>query len=226
MEPLVVREATLSSAAVVADVIWEGDTEVPPLATRDLRVPVPAFVCPVPVPGRTVVAVSYETGGSSFRATLPPADPYAVLERLSTDACVTDAVTDVVRLTLRDELTIEGSGASATALVGLSLAPTGDASAESVTISSVAATTLLSPAGGAPEWPIDASVSAEDDPRTILLPAVPARCDPHALAEDKVGTILRVEVTFPDGRVGAVNVPASDALRSALHTFVRERCHG
>jgi hypothetical protein len=51
----------------------------------------------------------------------------------------------------------------------------------------------------------------------------PARCDPHAVAEDKVGTLLPVELEV-GGATGVVKVAAPPALRADLYRFVAVAC--
>ncbi|HET8958353.1 MAG TPA: hypothetical protein VFM95_07840, partial [Microcella sp.] len=68
----------------------------------------------------------------------------------------------------------------------------------------------------------------------IRLSTVPARCDPHAIAEDKQGTLFRVDATLtpPNGDVatgdapasGTVTVTADDATRDAIYDAITRVC--
>ena len=60
-------------------------------------------------------------------------------------------------------------------------------------------------------------------PSVVVLQLTPGRCDPHAIAEDKRGTIMPIDVVV-DGTAGRIYVPAADAVRGALYTFVTESC--
>ena len=230
-EELAVRSAVLRSPAFRGDVVWEGDTTVPPGSTRDLRVPVPDFTCPL-TERSLVLTVDYGIGGVDASATLVPLDPFMVIERLSDGDCHEKAVAAVVDIRLSDDVVVVGSGPSATAALSLVLRPAdglGDGFDDGfddgrVTIVSVDATTLLSPDDGSPRWDVGETVSVGDDPRTVTLTAAPARCDAHAIAEDKLGTVLQVRVRLLDGTEGPVSVAASPGLRSALYSFITDAC--
>ena len=54
------------------------------------------------------------------------------------------------------------------------------------------------------------------------LPA-PARCDLHAVAEDKVGTLLPLRVSGR-GQEGLLKIPAGTALRGQIYDFITAAC--
>ncbi|WP_030484309.1 hypothetical protein [Nocardioides aequoreus] len=64
-----------------------------------------------------------------------------------------------------------------------------------------------------------------DPPVRLLLRVGPGRCDPHALAEDKVGTLfaMRVEAPGVPAEAGAY-LPLTDADRAALRGFIPVAC--
>ncbi|PSL39909.1 hypothetical protein CLV49_3564 [Labedella gwakjiensis] len=220
---LIVRSARLSSPAFDADASWDGDAIVPAGRTRDLRIAVPEFDCPATDP-MTSIVVSYESDGDSRTAVLAPVDEFSTVERLSDAACFTQAVSEVVAFGLADRLDLSGQGPAAVTTLSLTATPVAGPGAGSLTVLGVDATTLLSPASGDAAWSVDERVAAGDSPTTIALPAVPARCDAHAVAEDKVGTVLRVRVLLTGGTEGSVSVPASSTLRADLYAFVTDRC--
>ena len=57
-----------------------------------------------------------------------------------------------------------------------------------------------------------------------MLPVVPSRCDPHAVAEDKRGTFFGVRARVDGVEQPVFYVPASDALRGAVYDLVAESC--
>jgi hypothetical protein len=62
------------------------------------------------------------------------------------------------------------------------------------------------------------------EPGTVLALRVrPARCDPHAVAEDKVGTLLPLTVAV-GSREGVLKVAADGQLRAQLYDFVTQAC--
>ena len=70
-----------------------------------------------------------------------------------------------------------------------------------------------------------ASTWRPGNPASIIsLPVRPARCDAHAIADDKRGTILPFEIATADGRAGRLDVPAGDGLKAELYAYYGERC--
>lgn len=57
----------------------------------------------------------------------------------------------------------------------------------------------------------------------VTLRVVPGRCDAHAIAEDKQGTVLRIGVVV-DGESGTLVLPAPAERREELLAFVAEAC--
>ena len=86
-------------------------------------------------------------------------------------------------------------------------------------------TTLISPTTGT-DWPVGLTVDAASPPRTISLELRPARCDPHAIAEDKRGAVLPVTVRTDAGPAGTYNLAAGDALRREIYAWVTASCAG
>jgi hypothetical protein len=58
----------------------------------------------------------------------------------------------------------------------------------------------------------------------VAIVVRPARCDPHAVAEDKVGTLIPLALDVA-GQEGVVKVAASPALRGQLYDAVIRICH-
>lgn len=151
--------------------------------------------------------------------TVPAADPHGVLSRLHGEQCFAQQAADAVRLRLEETL---GAGSTpGTAVLTLVADPPAAPSGTQpqAVLTSVAGTTLLGEDPGRP-WPHGVVLA----PGTRLPLAVrPARCDPHAVAEDKVGTLIPVTLEV-GGAAGVVRVPTSPALRAALYRFVARAC--
>ena len=60
-------------------------------------------------------------------------------------------------------------------------------------------------------------------PSELRLGIRPARCDPHAVAEDKVGTLLPLQVRVA-GRQGVLKIDSGDKLRIRIYEFVTTAC--
>ncbi|MCY1242619.1 hypothetical protein D9M72_555900 [compost metagenome] len=59
--------------------------------------------------------------------------------------------------------------------------------------------------------------------RELSLRIRPARCDPHAVAEDKVGTLLPLRVDA-GGRQGVLKVAAGAVLKARIYEFATAAC--
>ena len=121
-----------------------------------------------------------------------------------------------------EALRSEGAGSARRAFLDVLVEPvaSGDGTLH---IGTVSGTTLINAEGGT-DWLIDRDVSAGDDPFTITLAVRPARCDAHAIADDKRGTILPFGLTTGDGREGRIDRAAGDALKAELYAYYTERC--
>ena len=91
-----------------------------------------------------------------------------------------------------------------------------------MTIESVGGTPLLEEDAGAP-WPRGLAVSGTGAPQRLRLGIRPARCDPHAVADDKVGTLIPLQITV-NGRDGVLKVDTGPLLRGRIYDFVTAAC--
>ena len=58
----------------------------------------------------------------------------------------------------------------------------------------------------------------------MALRYVPGRCDAHALAEDKQGTLLPVTVSIDDAAPGRIVLAVPAAVRSQIYRYVADYC--
>ncbi|GAA1819820.1 hypothetical protein [Agromyces neolithicus] len=161
-------------------------------------------------------------GDQPFMGVVAPTDPFDTLERIGATDCLTASVDAVAAITLPEHLRTTGDGAAKRAWIDVVLTPepTGDAS---FTVDVVHGTTLLNAEDG-PEWPLALDVAAGGEPITVPLAVRPARCDAHAIADDKRGTILPFEITTSDGLTGRIDRSSGDTLQAELYDYVTERC--
>jgi hypothetical protein len=152
------------------------------------------------------------------------------MARVADADCLAESVAAVAAITMPERLRSEGSGPARRAWVDVRVEPATSAGqaqdgadTDTVRIDGVSATTLLGAEDGL-DWPLDLEVAAGDAPFTIELAVRPARCDAHALADDKRGTILPFAVATGDGREGRLELPAGDALKADLYAYYAERC--
>jgi hypothetical protein len=225
-EAITITEATLQSAFFAADFVWGPDrtATVAPGYAVDLRVDIPTEAnCGTDVvPGNTVF-FGWKVGDRSGISAVDPDDGFHMLDRLHDEACLVVNVDTVATLTAVS-LTAPAQEPGPAELL-ISVEPTGDPG--TVTVNTISSTTLLAPAGpdgiGVNQLTLGIAISA-DGPTDIRVPIVPNRCDPHALAEDKIGTRMPLYVTLPDGSTGRLVLAAGDDLRAQMYQFFSDFC--
>ena len=185
-------------------------------------IPTEAVCTPEPAADHTV-AFDWTVGETSGRSAVEPDDSFRMLDRLHDEACLVVDVEAVATLSATSLTAPAAQPAPAELLI--SVTPSGGPGV--VSVDAIQSTTLLNPAGadgiGVPELAVGVEVSA-DGPAEIRLPIVPNRCDPHALAEDKVGTRMPLRVTLPDGTSGRLVLAADDDLRGEMYAFYSAYC--
>lgn len=222
---LAVAKARLESASFAKPAVWDRGTTVRAGTTVDLRAPVPDADCAGEAT-RPSVRLTLESRGVADAVSVHADDPLGTLERLQTAGCIAEAVDDIAEIAVGAP-GVDGAGRSAVAVLPLMLAPTG---ADGwVEVDSVGSTPLLKPdalseSDDANTWPVSIIVDAASAPVTVPLRIVPARCDPHAIAEDKIGTVLVLAVALDDGTTGDYRLTPPEDVREALLDFVREHC--
>jgi hypothetical protein len=226
---LTVLEARLGSALFAEPTSWQpapGGIDLPPGQAKSLPARLSAPVCTAAGREETPPTVSLRLAPAAETApelTLAAADPYGVLSRNNAEMCVSLAADAVAELRLHQDLEVYPDGQ--TAVVRLLATPrkAGTAAAPgSLTILRVEGTPLLAEDPAAP-WPVAVAVQWGGPSSEYRLGIRPARCDPHAVAEDKVGTLLPLRVAVA-GREGVLKVDAGPLLRGRIHDFVTAAC--
>mgnify|MGYP001228280368 CR=1 FL=1 len=215
-----VTAARLVSPGFAADVVWPGESStLTPGRRVDLRAPVPEFDCAAEAD--TVAELELASPDGSVRGTLPIDDPYDLLARMRAEQCIGVALAAIATVTPREVIVPAGREP---AVLVLDVAPTG--AAGSIVIAGVRSTTLLQPAAdGAPvaEIPLGIELAA-DGPRELRVPLLPNRCDAHALAEDKVGTIIPFLVDTGSAEPTRWMLVLPDGLKGALYGYYADYC--
>jgi hypothetical protein len=249
--PLTVLGAELSTPLFAAPIAWPataGGIVLPPGQTKSLPAPLSAPECNSTgashgVPGDETSGTTRTTGSAQVSLRLaPPAgaatdpatgpttaeDPFGVLARNNAEMCLTREAAAVAAFALAPDLEVAADGR--TAVVRLLVTPaaaakaggSGGADAGELAIDRIEETTLLAESPAAP-WPRAVTVRAGGAATELRLGIRPARCDPHAVAEDKVGTLLPLRITVA-GREGVLKIAAGDKLRGQIYEFVTTAC--
>ncbi|GAA4750016.1 hypothetical protein GCM10025783_23120 [Amnibacterium soli] len=142
-------------------------------------------------------------------------DSHGTLARLHEQACFAQAATSTATIVFQG---FRPEGRTAEILLDVRGGPD---VRRGLVVEQVLPTTLLSPRSGDETWRVDRRLAASG---TVRLPAAPTRCDLHAVAEDKVGTVLPVQVRLADGRKGTIDAVAPKALKDRVLAWVVRAC--
>lgn len=214
-----IGSARLTSPDFAVEVAWDGSSTVLAGRRLDLRVALPAVDCSA-ASDPVVVLTAILPNGRTEPTRVPLEDPFGFLDRFHAEQCVGQAVAAIAAVTPRAWVD-RGDG---TAILELDVAPTG--APGSVRLDAVSGTTLLLPladAGARDLVALDLELSASG-PREIAIAFTPNRCDAHALAEDKVGTIIPIRVSTSDAVDVRWLLPLPDDLRAAVYAFYARTC--
>lgn len=241
--PLTVLGAELGSGLFAATIPWQptaGGVELPPGQAKILPAQLPPPHCEAtasgpPEPATATLRLAVAPGpasvttvpGTTLPATTVPApDPYGVLSRNNAEMCLAQAAAAVTGIRLAPELGVSADAQSA--VLRLIITPrstpgsVNPGSAGTLTIDRIDGTTLVEEDRSAP-WPRSVTISAGGPGQELRLGIRPARCDPHAVAEDKVGTLLPLRV-HTGGREGVLKIDAGPLLRGQIYDFVTSAC--
>ncbi|WP_148058741.1 hypothetical protein [Agrococcus jenensis] len=223
-DELVIERAAYDSSAWSTTMTRVDEARIPAGARRNLRLQLPEPTCePGPVEHRATLELA---DGSVVEG--EPQDPLGQLDALDDRVCDVRAFArDVAGLAwLAPDIPADGSRA---AVLRLEVSPAPGGGERLGSIDDVAATVLLTPTdarGGRLEaLPVALEIVAGAAPTVIEVPLAPGRCDLHAVAEDKQGTIFRIRATAAGEPVDLL-VPVPDDQRDALLGWVVARCAG
>jgi len=186
--------------------------------TVDLRIALPGSECegePDAAARTSRVRLEFANGGS---ATVEVADALGFTTLLHEKECLRHDLAQVATL---EWASFTASTAPLPAELRLSVTPSGGSG--SAQLNAVQTTNLLMFAEGSAAFPLALSVSASDAPTEVVVPIVPLRCDPHAVMEDKRGTVFNIAVDV-DGASGVVEVAASEPMRGVILRWVADWC--
>ncbi|KSU77874.1 hypothetical protein AS031_07355 [Pseudarthrobacter enclensis] len=215
-------------AGGIVGVPRDGVLDLPPHQPKSIPALLPGPDCaatPAKAPAPDALISFSVEGQQPAGREIPATDPFSVLPRTSAELCLAVDVAAAADIVLEQGL--EPSADGRTAVVRLVLTPAQGMAADRpgrplLTVHSVGGTPLLAEDPAKP-WPRDVTVHAGGPAVTLPLTVRPARCDPHAVAEDKVGTLLPLTVTA-GAHSGVLKVSADAQLRAELYDFVTSAC--
>ena len=227
--PLAVVRASLDSPALTAPLTRDDETTIPAGATRDLPVLLEGARCPAPTTAapdaRLEVLLADGSTAVVDESTIDRLGQWAAWLAAT---CETAAVEAVVQLELRRAPERDVLDAGSSSVIGLDLVALGTGSVgEDAVIESIGGTVLLSVVDGEGQRRSSIPIDARVPPGTrtaVPLTVTPARCDPHAIAEDKQGTRFPVTVRLDGQHRVTLTVAADDSTRAALYDTIRRAC--
>lgn len=219
-EPLSIGAVSVSDPRFTEPAVRviERSSTLAPGAVADVRVQLGPVACDAPGGEDATVTIAYETNGEPRTATVVAPETFPFLEALHTRECVAERVGAAVDVSFG---AFAPASAGEPAALELEITPRTDAAG--ITLVAIRETNLLTFDGlRSGQYPLGIDV-ASTGVHTIELPLLPARCDPHAVQEDKRGTVfsLRVEI---DGDEGAFDLIADPDLRGRLLSWVAQWC--
>jgi hypothetical protein len=224
---LTITRLEFTSPQFVGAALWPKESTTIAAGTAislAVQLPEPDCTAQNPIPS---VEFDYQLEDGRKGTTITePVDELTRLPQIFVEDCVEVAVHDVVdvqAVTLpRDGMV----GGRLVAEIDVTLTPTG--ADGSVVFEQTGGTTLLTTVDAAgipnPAMTLDVTVDGTDAPSTMTLVYAPGRCDAHAIAEDKRGTIFPISVTTSTGLSGILYLASADDVKVALYDFARRAC--
>ena len=228
-EDLVVTRLSFADDWFDGEAVRERRSTIAAGRTVDLGIALPESACEEEVDAAarsSRVTLEFEAAGAAGSATVEVADPLGFTEVMHVKECLRH---DLERIVTLEWSAFAGSAAPALAALTLAVTPAdrgsdaegeGPATGELVEVQT---TNLLMFADTPAALPLGVDVATLDAPAEITVPLVPLRCDPHAVMEDKRGTVFNVAVAL-DGANGVVELPASEAMRGEILRWVADWC--
>lgn len=161
--------------------------------------------------------------GPELVSTTTATDRYGAIGLFLDRDCAAQRLSEAADLTVGEHRVV-GEGRDSVFELPVTLTPTGGR--DDVSFAGFGDTVLFQAVDPTPVFPAaDPVPLAGGAPVELLLRLVPGRCDPHALAEDKVGTLVFVHVDGPDLPEAAhTYLPISDEARGDLRGFFTTHC--
>ena len=220
-----VRELEVLRAEVSSDrfdtTVWTGGKTFRYEADLDLALP----TARCGIGSDATVELTYRVdGGPPTVSSSTATDRYGQVGLQLDRDCAARTLAEAATLTAAAPRVL-GTGRNSVFELPVTLTPTG--SRADVAFTGFEDTVLFRQVPPSPSVDVDPRVplTAAAGPTRVVLRLVPTRCDPHALAEDKVGTLVGVRVAAPGlPDVASSYLPLDDATRARLRAFFGTHC--
>lgn len=216
-KPIHVEAFTLMSDRI-SDVKWTGNEEIPAGTEADLEYDMPKGKCGS---GFTpTVRLTYRVGdGDRQESNAKADDRYGNISHALDRDCADSTLNEAAKLEVGDP-TIVGEGKGSVLNLPVTMTPTGKR--DDVRFGGFGSTVLFNQAEGSPA---DVDIPLVKDPVNLVMKVTPARCDGHALADDKVGRLFDVKVLGDDvGENATFYLPLTTPQRVKFFDFYRSHC--
>lgn len=215
---LVITSLTFADDWFSGEAVRDRTSTIPAGRTVDLRFGLPESACedePGAASRTSRVILEFEGGGG---ATVEVADPLGFTTQIHEKECLRH---DLARVATLEWTAFTPSAAPLPARLDLAVTPAGGT--DTAELVEVQTANLLQFADQPTPFPLALTVAGTDAVTSVPVPIVPLRCDPHAVMEDKRGTVFNVQVAV-DGAEGAVEVAAPEAMRGEILRWVADWC--
>ena len=212
-----VESFTLTSERIKT-VRWSGDEDIAADTEADLEYDMPKAACGS---GFTpTVRLTYRLGDSGTRVSTTRADDrYGNISHAMDRDCADTTLHDAAKLEVGTP-TIVGEGRESVLNLPVTMTPTG--TRDDVRFGGFGSTVLFNQAEGSPA---DVDIPLVKDPVRLTMKVTPARCDGHALADDKVGRLFAVKVLGNGvGENASFYLPLTTPQRVTFFDFYRSHC--
>ena len=224
-EDITLVRATLDSPQFATPAIWERGTALRAGLTVDLRVALGDPVCPLADPLTHTATIEFVTStGVESSVSVEPGQPAGVLDRIAQEDCLIAGVDAQAEITVKSVEYTPGSGIPAVLVLGIAPKDV-DGSATIVGVRATVLLGLVDPQGNLSQgYALHRVLERGADDSDLRISLVPNRCDTHAVAEDKRGTFIPLEVEIEGGTTGTYYVTMPDDQKGQLYAFVPDFC--
>lgn len=225
--PVLVSGVVLTTPGVVgsASARPKAPPTVAPGDDRDVSVALGAPVCASTEGPAHVVVLLVDAAGATADLPLVAADPQGHLARIRGEDCAAQAVAGGATLSLGSQVEVSHRGGSLVGSLDLTVVPI--PGGPTISVTQLDGTVLLAPlVGGAAAavWTPPELTVPTTEPVTVPLTFTAARCDPHAVAEDKRGTFIAVHTDVDGVPQHVFYLGVDDTTRGQIHDFIGQAC--